>query len=175
MYYYFHKNTVVELPFEVNTDLNKGYEELTEVQRKYYLANPYATINEIREATSSRKTNATPTYYMPEFTEDSKEMYIQQAKENFSRDLGEISQLEFCLSLASLFADTIGIEAPYETKKAAATIKRLVEIYAEKKPAFESALKGIEDATSYEEAEAEVASYANVESKEDVETEGDKR
>lgn len=161
MYYYIYRNKVVETPFEINTFLNKGYVELTPMQKKFYLANPDASIEDVREATSTKKISEikSRTIAEPEFTTDDKWMMKDELRQRYEGKLNNVSMLDFATAVAVILSDDEDEKLPMTKNEAKTKLSEFLTIVSDNKDNYAAAKESIDNAESREACEDIVTAF----------------
>lgn len=116
MYYYFFRNRIVVFALRVNLMLNHGFVELTDEQREFYLANPAASVEEVRKCELNHP-YIPPAPSIVQLQDDAK----RQLKEAYLAKMSRYSDLQVVGAISSHYALTtltISDNVPYTMSEA---------------------------------------------------------
>lgn len=116
MYYYFFRNRIVVFALRVNLMLNHGFVELTDEQREFYLANPAASVEEVRKCELNHP-YIPPAPSIVQLQDDAK----RQLKEAYLAKMSRYTDLQVAMAVTShiaLTTLTIADKCPYTLKEA---------------------------------------------------------
>lgn len=116
MHYYFFRNRIVVFAIPVNLLFNKGFVELTDEQREFYLANPTASIEEVRNCELNHP-YVPPVPSIVQLQEDAK----IQLKDKYIAVMSRYTDLQVAMAVTShlaLTTLTVADKCPYTLKEA---------------------------------------------------------
>lgn len=116
MYYYFFRNKIVVFSIRVNLLLNRGFVELTAEQIEFYLANPTASVEEVRKCELNHP-YIPPAPSIVQLQDDAK----RQLKEAYLAKMSRYSDLQVAMAVTShlaLTTLTIADKCPYTLSQA---------------------------------------------------------
>lgn len=116
MYYYFFRNRIVAFALRVNLMLNHGFVELTDEQREFHLANPAASVEEVRKCELNHP-YVPPVPSIVQLQEDAK----GRLKDKYIAVMSRYSDLQVAMAVTShlaLTTLTIADKCPYTLSQA---------------------------------------------------------
>lgn len=154
MYYYFFRNRIVIFAIRLNLILNKGFVELTDEQQDFYLANPAASVEEVRKCELNHP-YIPPAPSIVQLQDDAK----SQLKEAYIAKMSRYSDLQVVGAISSHYALTtltIGDTTPYTLSESKNIIEGFNSLMKSAKQVYDRHKKNIEDATTKEVIDAEL-------------------
>lgn len=154
MYYYFFRNRIVVFALRVNLMLNHGFVELTDEQREFYLANPAASVEEVRKCELNHP-YIPPAPSIVQLQDDAK----RQLKEAYLAKMSRYTDLQVAMAVTShiaLTTLTIADKCLYTLKEANDIIEGFNALSKDAKSVYDRYKKNIEDATTKEVIDAEL-------------------
>lgn len=153
MYYYFYRNSIMELPDEVDLSINPAFTSLTAEQVEFYTAHPGATVAEVKQCVL---------FPVPEepTQEERKASARDSLKVAFREKIRTFDELDMLLAITSRICIQNGwhseAEAPCSTAEARAVICGFVHLGKAAKDALLAGLSAVDAAEDADALEAAV-------------------